>query len=369
MLIRKARSLRRPHLLPNWLYGVARRTALESKKRLARRHEREREMVDTAGSDDCAAAVWADLRPVLDEEIERLPTRYRVPFILCYLEGYTNEKAAEIIGCPKGTVLSRLAWARERLRQRLTRRGLAPPATRLGIARRLTSVKRHRQSDGADGLGAFHHRGGADVRGRFLQSWFPCRYFSCQRSINQHVLDKNYQRDGGFDGSGTGRWGRGSGLVGVWTPLGGGKEWRGNGRESVRAQREPADNKKDNKPATPVPAQQPADKKQEDKADTNAVVIGQVIEREVIDIEFFSGHTENVTSSQVGSGVTGRLDKIHVKNGDEIKKGVILFELDSRTQRAELDKAEAVLAQFEARFNKARCGLQAGVTPSKTTNA
>jgi RNA polymerase sigma-70 factor (ECF subfamily) len=67
---------------------------------------------------------WHDLRPVLDEEVNRLPDRYRVPFVLCCLEGMTNDEASRHLGCPKGTILSRLARARERLRARLTRRGL-----------------------------------------------------------------------------------------------------------------------------------------------------------------------------------------------------------------------------------------------------
>ena len=71
----------------------------------------------------------------LDEEINRLPEKYRAPFVLCYLQGHTNEQAAEELGCPKGTILSRLARGREWLRSRLTRRGLG-----LAIAGLITSL-------------------------------------------------------------------------------------------------------------------------------------------------------------------------------------------------------------------------------------
>src|SRR5262249_46666721 len=72
------------------------------------------------------AAAWPDLRPVLDEEIGRLPDKYRAPVVLCYLEGQTLDQTARQLGWPKGTVAGRLARAREMLRRRLSRRGVAP---------------------------------------------------------------------------------------------------------------------------------------------------------------------------------------------------------------------------------------------------
>jgi RNA polymerase sigma factor (sigma-70 family) len=125
VLARKAGSVRAPELLGPWLYGVAYRTALKAKAESLKRRKLERRLPDMPSPPDTDNLIWRDLRPVLDEEVSRLPQKYRVPFVLCYLEGKTNEQAARILGCPPGTIYSRLAWARERLRSRLGRRGLA----------------------------------------------------------------------------------------------------------------------------------------------------------------------------------------------------------------------------------------------------
>jgi hypothetical protein len=69
--------------------------------------------------------IWSDLQPVLDEELNRLPARYRAAVVVCYLQGKTNSEAARLLRCPAGTVKSRLSRARDLLRARLARRGVA----------------------------------------------------------------------------------------------------------------------------------------------------------------------------------------------------------------------------------------------------
>jgi RNA polymerase sigma factor (sigma-70 family) len=134
VFVRKAHTLGRPERLGNWLYGVAYRTALKARAESAKRRKHERPIVDVPAAETLSHAESADLRRLVDEEVNRLPAKYRAPFVLCYLEGRTNEEAARVLGCPKGTVLSRLAWARQRLRGRLTRRGVMVSAALFAAA-------------------------------------------------------------------------------------------------------------------------------------------------------------------------------------------------------------------------------------------
>ncbi len=70
-------------------------------------------------ADAADSVAWRDVQVLLDEELDRLPAKYRAPLVLCYLEGLTQEEAARQLACPPGTVKSRLARARDRLRCRL----------------------------------------------------------------------------------------------------------------------------------------------------------------------------------------------------------------------------------------------------------
>jgi RNA polymerase sigma factor (sigma-70 family) len=124
VLVRKAGSLGQPELLGNWLYGVAYRTAVRVRDQAAARRRHERHAMQEFAAPPAEDVAWRELRSLLDEELNRLPERYRRPFVLCQLEGLTNEEAARRLGCPKGTVLSRLSRAREQLRRGLERRGV-----------------------------------------------------------------------------------------------------------------------------------------------------------------------------------------------------------------------------------------------------
>jgi RNA polymerase sigma factor (sigma-70 family) len=150
VLVRRADSLARPDLVANWLYGVACRVARKARARAAAPAELPPQVVDMHPVEPETEAVWRDVRQVLDEEVQRLPEKYRLPVVLCYLEGQTNEQASRKLGWPLGTVAGRLSRARDLLRSRLTRRGLALTAPLLLLllsSRRVTaavSVRLHR---------------------------------------------------------------------------------------------------------------------------------------------------------------------------------------------------------------------------------
>jgi RNA polymerase sigma factor (sigma-70 family) len=133
VLARRAGSLRRRASVAGWLYGVACRVAWRARADAARRrlHERRAQALRPEAP---AAEVPPDLGDVLGEELARLPEAYRQPVVLCHLEGLTNEEAARRLGWPVGSVKGRLFRARELLRSRLARRGLAPTVALLDAA-------------------------------------------------------------------------------------------------------------------------------------------------------------------------------------------------------------------------------------------
>jgi enediyne biosynthesis protein E4 len=131
VLAKKASSIRNQASIDCWLHGVARRLALKARADAARRHTRENSAPPAPIADSTDQVTWRELREVLDEELARLPEKYRAPLLLCYLEGQTRDEAAQRLNWPLGTLKSRLERGREMLRSRLVKRGLTLSAALL----------------------------------------------------------------------------------------------------------------------------------------------------------------------------------------------------------------------------------------------
>jgi RNA polymerase sigma factor (sigma-70 family) len=134
VLAQKAASVRWHESIGHWLHETAQRTARKLRAASARRRDRERQARRMDTPAETPGGTWQELCAVLDEELCRLPTPYRLPLLLCYLEGQTQDQAARQLGWSHRTLRRRLEGGRERLRARLARRGVALPAALLTMS-------------------------------------------------------------------------------------------------------------------------------------------------------------------------------------------------------------------------------------------
>lgn len=134
VLVHKAGSLRSSEQVGNWLYGVAYNTALAARARRSRRRAAERQVDEMPEPTVAPPDDWAELRPLLDQELSQLAEVYREAVVLCDLEGKTRKEAARQLGVPVGTLSGRLTTARRELAARLARRGLALSGAALAVA-------------------------------------------------------------------------------------------------------------------------------------------------------------------------------------------------------------------------------------------
>ncbi|WP_435008828.1 RNA polymerase sigma factor [Tundrisphaera lichenicola] len=139
ILARRAGSIRHRGSAASWLHGVARRVAACARRASSLRRTKERSAVRTSESSLDGDAL--ELAPIVREEVGGLPEKYRTPLVLCLLDGLTHEEAASRLGCPVGTVKTRVRWAKARLRTRLARRGLAPSLGTIGAALASTEAR------------------------------------------------------------------------------------------------------------------------------------------------------------------------------------------------------------------------------------
>jgi RNA polymerase sigma factor (sigma-70 family) len=123
VLVRRAASIRPRRMVGNWLYGVAQNTALKARAMNNRRRLKEKEVV-VSPKPQASPADWQQVQALLDEELRGLPDKYRAAIVLCDLESMSIREASRQLGCPQGTIGTRLARGRRLLAARLTRRGL-----------------------------------------------------------------------------------------------------------------------------------------------------------------------------------------------------------------------------------------------------
>jgi RNA polymerase sigma factor (sigma-70 family) len=142
-LVRSAANIRRAEALGGWLHGVAYRVAMRARRTAARR--KRREAIAAVGEADApvADAAWDELQAAVHEEVCRLPEKLRLPFVLCTLQGRAQRDAADQLGWKIGTLSGRLTLARQRLLDRLARRGVPSAALALGAVAGAAGVPSH----------------------------------------------------------------------------------------------------------------------------------------------------------------------------------------------------------------------------------
>jgi RNA polymerase sigma factor (sigma-70 family) len=133
VLVRKAASIVPREMVVNWLFGVAHRIAKKARALQAKRRTKEREGTTMPEPQAPEPDVWNDLQLLLDQELSRLPDKYRIAILLCDLGGKTRKEAARQLGLPEGTLAGHLTRGRAMLAKRLTRRGLALSSVALTI--------------------------------------------------------------------------------------------------------------------------------------------------------------------------------------------------------------------------------------------
>lgn len=327
VLARKGRTIGRGESLAAWLYRVAYRCALTVRARQARREQALMPDRDAVAADDpTRPAERNELRAVLDEELNRLPEQFRAPAVLCYLAGKTVDEAAEHLGCPRGTVASRLARARERLRVRLSRRGVMLPATAAALALgeatagaapdglvRLVMTRFQLHATGQAATGTAVAVANKVVRAMFLRKML----------IASTVLAL---------------------CAGVLLVAGG---------LAVQAVAQlPDDRPAVAAPAQPVAFAQAGQESPKANADVNAQAAPLLPAQE------YPGKLDASQVIDVRSRVGGVIEKVAVKLGDTVKRGDPLFEIDAKAAQLALQQAEANRTRAEAKSRLAAATLQ-----------
>jgi multidrug efflux system membrane fusion protein len=338
-LARKASTVRRRGALGPWLYRVALRVALRAREHASADKTRALlpEALLTPSRPD--EAEQRELRHILEEEIQRLPAKYRSVVVLRYLEGRSTAETATALDCPAGTVLSRLSWARRRLQMQLAARGAALPA-----AFAATAV-----TGGAMGAPPFRWVAAA-VRGAtaFASSGTsgvgPTRSALLAEGVLRAMMMTKVKVAaflilGALAG----------GTI-LQSPLL--RAARQATQEESATSEPPPTQVKTPPTSRPVAVQTPP------KEEPPEVTIMRPIKREVVQYLDFTGSTEASAAVEIRPRFSGILNKVFVQPETKVKRGDILFELDSLALQIKELRATDRVRLAEADFNEANRFLE-----------
>jgi RND family efflux transporter MFP subunit len=340
-LARHAGRIARREAIAGWLHKVAYRVALTVRGQRTGRDAREK-LTDAAENLSVSPAAEApsenrELRRILDQEIRRLPECFRAAVVLCYLEDKSVDEAAILLGCPRGTVASRLARARKHLRIRLAARGLALPAGLAMVS--CANAARHFTLIPTVTAAASRYVAESAATDGALSPRITALTEEVLRAMVPHKLK--------------------TGLVILMAFLGillagGGLAVGIRANAGPRAET-PTTEKAANEQA-PGP-EEPAKDKPAVKA-PQTVTVSHPKPREFTPYEEYTGRLEARRAVEVRPGVSGFVQKVCFKTGDDVKKGDVLFELDSRAPQLAVDKAEAELTAAEAKKKQGDADFQ-----------
>jgi RND family efflux transporter MFP subunit len=327
-LARYAGRIAKREAVAGWLHKVAYRVALTARGQRARRDAREK----LAGAAEYLSAPPEpeaplenqELRRVLDQEIGRLPERFRAAVVLCYLEGKSVDEAAVLLGCPRGTVASRLARARERLRVRLVGRGLVPTAA-LAILTQANAAPRPLALIPTLTAAALRYTARGAVTPEVLSPRITALTEEVLRAMFLHKLKTGILVFIAFVGV---LLAAGGLAVGLHAQAGPKAEPPGPG-QVPEAQAAGKEEQVGDKPVPRVP---------------HPVTVSRPARREAAPYQDYPGRLEARRAVEVRPTAGGIVVMVGFKAGAEIKEGDVLFELDPRLPQLALDKAEAELA-------------------------
>jgi len=337
-LARQAARIKNRACLAGWLYQVAYRAALAARARRVKRRESPQDAHELRVMTNGERGLSEEDHDALDQEIHRLPERFQIPVVLCYLEGKTVSETALLLGWPRGTVASRLARARGRLRTRLARRGLefspdSPTQMRLDKALLAIPMLAKQVLAGAarDSVLAPHV---ASLTKEVMKAMFLSK-LKTQAILGVTVL----------------------GLL----LAGGGWAIHLYAVSPEGPHRPDAD-----EPQTQKADEFSKPKPPPEKAAPKTVTVVHPIRREAAPYADYTGRLVALQQVDVQPTVNGRLEKVHFQAGSDVKKGELLFEIDSTGDQLAVLKAEAQLSRLKTEAIEKNKALQRAKTLEKT---